>query len=158
MTQRTDSQASTGGRWLDLLAIMHGALTVLLVAMVVQTCRIMANPETATAVVESKRVFDGGEDPDTFQLRYSFQGARGGQYRGSASVTQEIYDRTSVGDPFSVQYAADDPSNNRVISETGDPEVLKNFLYGIAGLVVFVLLGPRRWLALRRGEPDPALT
>jgi hypothetical protein len=158
MAQRADSQASTGGRWLDLLAIMHGALALLIVAMVVQTCRITANPETATGVVESKRVLDGGDDPDIFQLRYSFQGASGGQFRGSASVTQEIYDRTSVGDPFAVQYAADDPSNNRVISETGDPEVVKYFLYGIAGLVVFVLLGPRRWLALRRGEPDPALT
>ncbi|HVD31382.1 MAG TPA: DUF3592 domain-containing protein [Methylomirabilota bacterium] len=159
MKEVTGSQLTKGGgRWLDALAIMHVALTVTVVAMVVQTCRITANPETATAVVESKKVIDGGEDPDTFQLSYNFEATSGGQYRGRASVSQRIYDRTSLGDQLAVQYAADDPGNNRIISETGDPDLMRSVFYGIAGLGVFLYLGPRRWLRLRRGQPDPILT
>ena len=157
MKEGTGSQPSKGGRWLDALAIVHLALAVIVVAVVIQTSRIMANPETAIGAVESKQVINGGEDPDTFQLRYSFAATSGGPHRGSASVTQRIYERTSVGDPVTVQYAADDPDNNRVISETGDPDVLRNVFYGIYGLGMFVCFGPRRWLALRRGEPDPIL-
>jgi len=157
MKEGTGSQPSKGGRWIDAFAIIHLALAVIVVATVVQTSRIMANPETAIGVVESKHVINGGEDPDTYQLRYSFAATSGGPHRGSASVTQRIYERTSVGDPVTVQYAADDPDNNRVISETGDPDVLRNVFYGIYGLGMFVCFGPRRWLALRRGEPDPIL-
>jgi hypothetical protein len=100
-------------------------------------------------------VIDGGEDPDTFQLSYNFAATSGGQYRGNASVSEQIYGRTSPGDRVMVQYAADDPGNNRVISDTGDPDALRFVVYGIAGLGVFLYFGPRRWLALRRGEPDP---
>jgi hypothetical protein len=156
MREGTASQASKGGRWLDALAVMHFALTVIVVAMVVQTCRIMANPETAVGAVESKRVINGGEDPDTFQLGYSFAAMSGSPRYGRASVTQKIYDRTSVGDAVTVQYAVDDPDNNRILSETGDPDVLRYVFYAIAGLGVFVYFGPRRWLALRNGEGDPA--
>jgi len=152
------SAQGKGARWLDLLAIMHLALTVTVVAMAVQTCRITANPAAAIGVVESKRVISGGEDPDTFQLRYSFVATSGGQHRGSASVSQTVYDRTSVGAPVTIQYAADDPDNNRVISETGDPDAVRDVFYAIAGLGVFIYFGPRRWVALRRGEPDPVLT
>ena len=140
------------------MAIVHLALAVIVVAAVVQTSRIMANPETAIGVVESKHVINGGEDPDTYQLRYSFAATSGGPHRGSASVTQKIHERTSVGDPVTVQYPADDPDNNRVISETGDPEVLRSVLYGIYGFGMFVYFGLRRWLALWRGEPDPVST
>ena len=158
MKERTGSQASNGGRWLDAVAIVHLALAVIVVGMVVQTCRIMASPERAFGVVESKQRIDGGEDPDTYQLRYLFAATAGGQHRGTASVSPKIYDRTSVGDSVTVQYAADDPDNNRLISETGDPEVLKFAFYGIYGLGMFVKFGLRRWLALRHGGPDPALT
>ena len=157
MKEGSSSQANKGGRWLDAVAILHLMLAMILAAMLVQTCRIMANPATATGVVESKKVIDGGEDPDTHQLSYSFATSRG-TYHGKASVSTKIYDESPLGATLTVQYAADDPGNNRVISETGDPDVVRYVLYGIAGLVVFLFLGPRRWLALRNGEPDPALT
>ena len=156
MKEGSGSQAKKGGRGLDVLAIMHLALTVTFAAMLVQTCRIMANPATATGVVESKKVINGGEDPDTYQLSYSFETSRA-TYRGSASVSTTIYDHTPVGTALTVQYAADDPGNNRVLSETGDPDVGRNVGYAIVGFGVFVYLGPRRWLALRDGEPDPVL-
>jgi hypothetical protein len=156
MKEGTGSQANKGGRWLDALAIMHLALTVIFAGMLVQTCRLTANPDTAIGVVDSKRVKSGGDDPDTLELRYSFEATSGHRYGGAASVSQKIYDRTAVGDSVTVQYAADDPGNNRVISETGDPDVGRFVVYGIAGLGVFLYIGPRRWLALRRGEPDPA--
>jgi hypothetical protein len=157
MKEGRDSQAAKGGRWLDALAIVHLAVALIFSVMVVQTCRIMANPATAIGVVESKKVINGGEDPDTYQLSYSFAATSGVTYRGRASVSTKIYDKTSVGDPVTVQYAADDPDNNRVVSETGDPDVGRYVGYGIAGLCVFVFFGPRRWLALRNGEPDPVL-
>lgn len=159
MKKGTSSQAKRDGRWIDALAVVHLALAVTVAVMVVQTYRIMANPETAVGVVETKELTRGNsENPDLFYLRYSFQAASGGTYRGTANVTQKIYDRASVGDPVTVQYAADDPGNSRVISETGNPRDFEFGLFGLAGLGVFVYLGPRRWLALRRGEPDPALT
>ena len=158
MKEGTSSQANKGDRWLDALAILHLSLTVIVVVMIVQTCRIMANPATASGAVESKKVIDGGEDLDTYQLGYSFAAISGGTYRGRASVSTTIYDHTSLGDLITVQYEADDPGNNRVISETGDPDIGRSVMYGMAGLVVFLFLGPRRWLALRSGEPDPALT
>jgi uncharacterized protein DUF3592 len=157
MKEGTGSQPRKGARWLDALAISHLAFAVILAVMLVQTCRIMANPETATGVVESKRVRSGGEDPDTLELRYSFLAASGRRYDGAASVSQKVYERTSVADSVTVQYAADDPGNNRVSSDTGDPDVLRWVLYGIGGLGVFLYFGPKRWLALRRGEPDPVL-
>jgi len=157
MKEATGSQPRSGNRWLDVLALLQLAFVLIVAGMLVQTCRIMAKPETAAGVVESKKVVEGdSENPDVFDLRYSFEATRA-TYRGSASVSREIYDRTSVGDPVTVQYAADDPGNNRLISQTGDP---RNFEFGagaISGLVIFIYFGPRRWFAMRRGEPDPIL-
>jgi len=157
MKEESNSQANKGGRWLDALAILHLAVAVIIGSALVQTCRIMANPATATGVVESKKMINGGEDPDTYQLSYSFATSAGTHY-GRASVSTKIYDRTSVGEPVTVQYAADDPGNNRLVSETGDPDVGRFVGYASVGLVVFLFFGPRRWLAMRNGEPDPALT
>src|SRR5437773_5489905 len=122
MKDGTASQASKGGRWIDALAILHLVVAVTFALMVVQTCRIVANPATATGIVESKKVINGGDDPDTLELRYSFASTSGREYGGRARVAENVYKRTSVGDRVTVQYAADDPANNRVVSETGDPD------------------------------------
>jgi hypothetical protein len=156
MKERTRA-SRTGKQWLvDVGALFLLAMLLLFVGMVVQTCRIMANPATATGVVESKRIIEGGsENPTEYSLRYTFA-AFGDAYRGTAGVSGDIYDRTAVGAPIEVQYAADDPGNNRVIGETGDPEVVESGIAAVTVLGMFVWLGPRRWLAWRRGEPDPA--
>lgn len=112
MKEGTSSRANKGGRWLDALAILHLLVAVAFASMLVQTCRIMANPATATGVVESKKVINGGEDPDTYELSYAFA-TSGGTYRGRASVATKIYDHISVGEPVTVQYAADDPGNSQ---------------------------------------------
>ncbi|MEK6225392.1 MAG: DUF3592 domain-containing protein [Chloroflexota bacterium] len=150
----------TGKQWLvDIGALFLLAMVLLFVGLVVQTCRIMANPATATGVVESKRIIEGGsENPTEYRLRYSFTARSGGAYGGTAGVSGDIYERTAVGAPIEVQYAADDPGNNRVISETGDPEVVESVIAAVTLLGMFVFFGPRRWLAWRRGEPDPVLT
>ena len=159
MNEGTGSQARTRSQWgLDAVAFAHLVLVLIMVGMLVQTFRIMANAEITTGVVESKRVIKGGEEPDTLELRYTFRAASGVNYRGSASVTQEIYERTSVGAKVEVQYAADDPGNNRVISETGTPRNVEFAVMTVLASGVFLYFGPRRWLALRRGEPDPVLT
>ena len=149
----------TGKQWLaDIGAIFVLAGLLALVGVVVQTCRIMANPATATGVVESKRMIEGkGESSDEYHLRYSFSVISGGTYHGAAGVSAEIYERTSVGDAIEVQYASDDPGNNRVIGDTGNPLAVESALAAVTFLVMFVWLGPQRWLASRRGEPDPIL-
>jgi len=78
----------TGKQWLaDIGAIFVLAGLLALVGMVVQTCRIMANPATATGVVESKRMIEGkGESSDEYHLRYSFSVISGGTYHGAAGV------------------------------------------------------------------------
>ena len=158
MTEGTGSQAGAAGRWLDAVAILHLVVTVILVGLLVQSWRIEGNPATATGVVESKKISKGnGEGPDVFTLRYAFQVPSGGQYRGTANVTNRIYDATLVGDPITVQYAVNDPGNSRVLSETGHPRIIEFGLAAVVGLFVFLYFGPRRWLALRRGEPDPTL-
>jgi uncharacterized protein DUF3592 len=153
MKERTRQQWTA-----DVGAIVCLALLTAFVVMVVQTGRIMANPAYVTGVVESKRVTEGNsESPEECRVQYSFSVTAGGTYRGTAGVSRKIYDRTSVGDPIEIQYAADDPGNNRVIGATGDPQVLESAVAAITVLVMFVWLGPRRWLALRHGEPDPLL-
>jgi uncharacterized protein DUF3592 len=150
--------SAKGARWLDALALVQLAFALIVAGMLVQTCRIMANPETAIGIVESKKMTRGdSENPDVFDLRYTFEATVGATYHGTASVTKEIYDETSVGDTVTVQYADDDPGNNRLISETGDPRNFEFAALAIMGFFVFVYFGPRRWLALRRGEPDPVL-
>ena len=149
--------APTRKQWLvDVGALFLLVMLLLFVGMVVQTCRIMANPATATGVVESKRIIEGdSENPTEYRIRYTFP-AFDNRYSGTAGVNGDIYDRTAVGAPIEIQYAADDPGNNRVISETGDPEVVESVIAAVTALGMFVWLGPRRWLAWRRGEPDPA--
>src|SRR5205809_152724 len=130
----------TGQQWLaDIGAILVLAGVLALVGMVVQTCRIMASPATATGVVESKRMIEGkGENSDQYHLRYSFSVISGSTYHGEAEVSAKIYDRTSVGDPIEVQYASDDPGNNRVIGDTGNPLALESALAAVTFLVMFV--------------------
>ena len=73
MKEATGAQPRSGNRWLDVLALLQLAFVLVVAGMLVQTCRIMAKPETAVGVVESKKVVEGdSENPDVFDLRYSF--------------------------------------------------------------------------------------
>ena len=125
---------------------------------VVRDQQISAKPETAVAVITEKRFHEGGsEDPDTYSVRYSFRDASGREVRGGDTVGKRLYEKVQVGDGIEIQYAADDPSNNRVPGEF-DPILLEGVAFAVMGLIFFWYLGPRRWLRTMRGEPEPGWT
>lgn len=97
----------------------------------------------------------GGEDSPRYLLRYTFTSA-GDAYRGQAAVTSEFFGDVAVGSPLEIEYAADDPANNRVRGQF-DPDAFLYAVVTVTGAALFVGLGPRRWLATLRGEPDPVL-
>ena len=149
-------KSRTRKQWLaDLAAVLSLLLPALFIAFVVRDQRISANPETAIAVLETKRIVDGGgESPIYYEVRYSFTAASGGWVHGQANVGKRLYDRLAPGDGFEIQYAADDPSLSRVPGEFNGMMV-EAFAVGAQGAFFFGYLGPRRWLRTLRGEPDP---
>jgi hypothetical protein len=118
----TDNESGETGRtwWADVAAVGGLLVALLVTGMLVQTLRIFGNSSTATGSIYEKYIAPGdSEGPPIWHFRYSFRDASGREQRGLASVTSRIYERTSVGSPLEIQYEADDPGNNRVISDTG---------------------------------------
>jgi len=148
----------TRAQWLlDAVAVMSVLAPVTFIGAALQDRRISASPQTAIARVEEKRLDDtGGEGPIFLEVRYSFIAASGARFHGRGHVSQRMYDKLAVGDGLEVQYAADDPSVNRLIG--GSPEA-GVYYFGIAmiGILWFWFFGLRRWRRELRGEPDPAL-
>ena len=149
----------TWWQWtVDAAAIVVLVLPALFLWLVIRDQQISAKPETAVGVITEKTFHDGGsEDPDTYSVRYSFKDSSGQEFRGGDTVGKRLYDKVRVGDGIEIQYAAGDPSNNRVPGEF-DPILLEVAALAVLGLGASWYLGPRRWLSTLRGEPDPALT
>jgi hypothetical protein len=144
----------TRSKWWWLLDI---AAVVPLVAMVlsitiaaIPAYRIATNPQTAVGVVTAKRGNLLG-DPPRFVLGYGFAAASGGEYRGATRVSRDVYDRSSVGDPFEVEYAADAPEYNRgvpILTGAG-------WFFALGVLVALVIpLVVLAWKAVRRLGAD----
>jgi hypothetical protein len=149
-TTRTQQQ-----RIADAAAVLSLVLPAFFLWFVVRDQQISAKPETAIAVITEKRFDEGGsEEPDSYDVRYPFRAASGEEFRSGASVTQRLYDKVQPGDGIEIQYAADDPSNNRVPGEF-NPIILEVLGLAVMGLYFFGYLGPRRWVRTLRGEPDP---
>jgi hypothetical protein len=130
--------ARTREEWLEIGVAMLGWAALLffaacVLAYVVQYARISMGPETASGVVEEKSAeVNRGEDlMDRFTLRYSFTAASGLGYSGEANVGKSFYAQVGLGDRLGIEYAADDPGNNRVRGEL-DPEVV--FILVMVGL------------------------
>ena len=142
----------------DLAAIVTLVLPLLFAGLILQDRRITAAPARAVATVDEKRLVDGGgEGPTYLEVRYSFRATSGQLFHGHANVGQRLYDRLAPGDGLDVEYAADDPSLSRVPGEFNEFWI-EAFAVGVQGVIFFWLLGPRRWLRVRRGEVDPVLT
>jgi hypothetical protein len=142
----------------DAVAVLLLVASVSFLALlIVPMARIAANPARAAGVVYAKKTIESdGESVPSYILRYSFRASAGLEYRGSAEVGVKVYDRTSIGDPMEIEYAADDPSANRMIGDPGfAASQLKGELMIVFFVGLFVYLGPRRWLHTWRGEPDP---
>jgi len=121
----------TQKQWLaDVTAVLCLALGVFLGSFFVPAARIWTNGATATGVVDEKIV--------------------------TAAVTGTLYKKVAVGGPVVIEYAADDPTDNRVRGDF-DPLAIEVGLI-VVGLGLFWYIGPRRWLRTWRGEPDPILT
>jgi len=149
----------TQKQWLaDVTAVLCLALGVFLGSFFVPAARIWTNGATATGVVDEK-IFTAakGEDVDRYVLRYSFAVASGEGYRGQDMVTGTLYKKVAVGGPVVIEYAADDPTDNRVRGDF-DPLAIEFAGLIVVGLGLFWYIGPRRWLRTWRGEPDPILT
>ena len=145
-------------RLADVGALLSLLFAALFVWMIVREQRISANPSTAVALVTEKKIEDGGSEGPVYSVvRYTFKTPSGETYRGRANVSSRLYDRLEVGDGFEIQYAADDPTMSRVPGEF-DEMFIEAFAVGVQGVFFFGYLGPRRWLRLWRGEPDPILT
>ena len=142
----------------DIAAIATLLLPLLFAALILQDRRITDDPMRAVATVEEKRIVDGGgEGPTYLEVRYSFRTASGKLFHGNANVGQKLYDRLAPGGSLEVEYAADDPGLSRVPGEFNEFWI-EAFAVGVQGLIFFWILGPRRWLRVRRGEVDPVLT
>jgi hypothetical protein len=146
-------------QWLaDGMAILGLGSVLFAAALVVRDLALSANAQTAVGTVTEKHLSEGGsEDPDTYYLTYSFGAAAGGEFRGSDSVEQSTYSKAKVGERLNIEYAADDPKNNRIAGNSGLARWWAPFEIFVTGGAWFVFLGMSRWLAVRRGEPDPAL-
>jgi hypothetical protein len=149
----------TRKQWLaDVGAVLSLLFAALFVWMIVREQRISANPSTAVALVTEKKIEDGGSEGPVYSVvRYTFKTPSGETYRDRANVSSRLYDRLEVGYGFEIQYAADDPTLSRVPGEF-DEMFVEAFAVGVQGVLFFGYLGPRRWLRLRRGQPDPILT
>jgi len=148
----------TQKQWLaDLTAVLCLTLGIFLASFFVPAARIWTNGATTTGVVYEKIFTEGkGENVDRFLLRYTFAVASGEGYRGQDLVAGTLYRKVAVGGAVVIEYAADDPTDNRVRGDF-DP-----FAVEFGGLIVLVLglfwyVGPRRWLSTWRGAPDPIL-
>ena len=141
----------------DATAILSLILPIFFGSYFVQAARIWTNPANTTGMVREKIFIEGkGEEADRYLVRYTFTVPHG-SYRGQTGVTGYLYKTLVVDGPVEIEYAADDPGNNRVKGDF-DPLMIE-FVGMIAfGLGLFWLIGPRRWLATWRGEPDPVLT
>ena len=146
----------TPKQWLaDVTAVLSLILTIFVGSFFVPAARIWTNGATATGVVDEKIFTEGkGENLDRYLLGYTFTTASGGAYRGRAWVTGTLYKKVAVGGGVVIEYAADDPANNRARDDF-DPLAFE--FVGMIGLGVgvFWYVGPRRWLITSRGEPDP---
>lgn len=144
----------TRSKWwwvLDVAAIVPLLAVIVSIAIAaIPAHRIASNPETAVGVITAKRANLLG-DPPRFELQYSFAAASGGEYRGATRVSREVYDGTSVGDPFEVEYAADAPEYNRRL-----PTLTGAGWFFAAGvlLALVIPLAFLAWKAVRRLGAD----
>jgi hypothetical protein len=140
----------------DATAILSLILPIFFGSFFVQTARIWIDGATATGVVRELIFIEGkGENPDRNLVRYTFT-VPGGAYRGQSAVTGKLYKTLAVGGQVEIEYAADDPGNNRVKGDF-DPLAIEFLGMIVFGLGLFWYIGPRRWLRTWRGEPDPVL-
>jgi Protein of unknown function (DUF3592) len=146
-------------QWLaDGIAVLGLAGALFAVALVVRDVRLSTSAQTTVGTVTEKHLIEGGsEDPDTYSLRYSFVSAAGGEFRGSDSVEFSTYSKAKIGNRMNIEYAADDPENNRIAGNSGMARWWAPFAVLVTGGAWFVVFGISRWLAVGRGEPDPAL-
>jgi hypothetical protein len=149
----------TRKQWLaDGAALLGLAFVLAAVAMVVRDQRITANGITAVGTVTEKKLVKGGsEDPDTYDLRYSFNAGADGAVGGWASVEWSTYSKAKVGDKITIEYASDDPKNSRIAGNAGLERWRTPFEMFGTGALWFGYLGVSRWLAVWRGRPDPIL-
>ena len=141
----------------DATAVLSLILPIFFGSYFVQAGRIWTDGATATGVVRELTFIEAkGEEVDRYYVRYTFTLPHG-SYRGQTGVTGYLYKTLVLGGPVEIEYAADDPRNNRVKRDF-DPLIFE-FVGMIAlGLGLFWYIGPRRWLRVWRGEPDPILT
>jgi hypothetical protein len=139
----------TRSRWWSLLdtvlIVPLLALLVLFAWALVPTYRIATNPVTAVAVVADRSMAKRSSGT-WFDIRYSFVAGSGGEYGGWARVSREVYERTAVGDPLEIEYAADAPENHRVTSDTD-----ASWFAAIGGLATVLLpVVAVAWRAIQR--------
>lgn len=141
----------------DATAVLSLILPIFFGSYFVQAARIWTNGASTSGVVSEKIFIEGkGDNADRYLVRYMFTVPHGA-YRGQTGVTGYLYKKLELGGPVEIEYAADDPGNNRVKGDY-DPLILEFFGMIFLGLALFWYIGPRRWLATWRGEPDPILT
>lgn len=131
---------------------------VLFLAHLVQYARISVSPQNAFGVVQEKTAEeDRGEGlVDRWVLGYSFTATSGLDYQGRASVSRSFYYSTDLGDRLEVEYAADDPGNNRLRGEL-DQDILAILILIVLGVclcgLALVRLLVRRVAEWARSEP-----
>ena len=113
--------------------------------------RILSHPMTASAVIVEKLAYERGGN-HRFDLRYIFVAASGGEYGGRTGASQEIFDRTSLGDHLEIRYAADAPRYHEVLSDTEGPLFLLFTVGGAATVLAPVVL--LAWVGVRGLRSD----
>jgi uncharacterized protein DUF3592 len=157
-TPRTNPQGLARGA-----AILGWALlilfAVLVVAHLVQYARISMSPQSAFGVVREKTAEeDRGEGlVDQWVLRYSFTAASGLVYQGRAGVSRTFYNGVDLGDRVEVEYAEDDPGNNRLSGEV-DPDFVAILALMALNACLFAFAGVREVVrrVARRTRTEPS--
>ena len=140
--------------WLlaDVAAIVPLLLVLALAGYIVMyEYRILSRPMTASAVVVEKLAYERGGNR-RFDLRYIFVTASGGEYGGRTGASQEIYDRTSLGDQLEILYAADAPAFHKVMSDTEGPLFIPFAVGGAVTVLVPIIV--LAWVGMRSLRSD----
>ncbi len=103
-----------------------------------------------------------GGKRNVFILKYTFPDAAGRQHEGEARVSQDQWRRANPGDPLDVEYAANNPGDNRAVGESAEGLWVIWLLLGIGALfgslgIVFLgyalVQSGRRARLVREGTP-----
>ena len=147
----------TANHWLpDIAAVLCLVATLVFVVVYVGEQRTWATPETTTGVLTDRRaVIGNSEGVDYCTVTYSFTDGLGREYRGRSDLDFAFCSRSSVGDHLDVEFVRGNPGMSRVRGQASVQLIGQAAIVLLLPAGLFVYLGPRRWLRMWRGEPDP---